>query len=129
LIGVEPQKRKLSGLTLTINGWRLVMREELSVGELDLSKPITVVTFHADWCAPCKAFAPVLDEVSEIFNENVSWVKVNVDTFPAIAQKYGVRGIPTTLIFKKETVEKVIVGKESKSEVMQKLTDAVGVFQ
>lgn len=64
-----------------------------------LGEGLAVVDFYADWCGPCKMFAPVLEEVS---NEepSVTFLKVNVDTFPDLAQKFNIMSIPTVGLFK-----------------------------
>ena len=64
------------------------------------SKMYVIVDFWAEWCGPCKQISPILEEVSKEKNELLNIVKINIDSNPVTPQKYGVRGIPTIMIFK-----------------------------
>ena len=64
------------------------------------SNNLTLVDFWAEWCGPCKMIGPALEEISEEMKDDVRITKLNIDENPATPQKYGVRGIPTMLIFK-----------------------------
>lgn len=66
---------------------------------LKATEPV-VVDFHAEWCGPCKAMAPALDAVAAEMKGKVKVVKVDVDKNPAITTKYGIRAMPTLLVFK-----------------------------
>jgi thioredoxin 1 len=59
-----------------------------------------IVDFYADWCGPCKAMAPIIEQVADELGEKAKVIKVDVDKNQAAAQKYGVRSIPTLLVFK-----------------------------
>ena len=76
-----------------------------------------LVDYWAEWCAPCKAMAPVLDEVAEEYRDRLRVVKVNVETDPQIARQYGVRSQPTLMLFKNGLVEAQKIGAMSKSQL------------
>ncbi|HCA27745.1 MAG TPA: thiol reductase thioredoxin [Betaproteobacteria bacterium] len=76
-----------------------------------------LVDFWADWCGPCKMIAPILDEVAQEYTGRLKVAKVNIDENQATPPKYGVRGIPTLMIFKNGNVEAMKVGALSKSQL------------
>ena len=61
---------------------------------------LTLVDFWAEWCGPCKMIAPILDEIAEEYQGKLTIAKLNIDQNPGTAPKYGIRGIPTLLLFK-----------------------------
>ncbi len=66
-----------------------------------INQPVPVlVDFKADWCQPCKMMAPVLKQVKQNFKEQIKIIKIDIDKNPAVAQKYGIRGVPTLILFK-----------------------------
>src|SRR5437867_10438726 len=75
-----------------------------------------LVDYWAEWCGPCKAIAPVLDEVAREYSGKLKVAKVNVDENQEIPRKYGIRGIPTLMLFKNGSVEAQKVGSLSKSD-------------
>ena len=76
-----------------------------------------LVDFWADWCGPCKMIAPILDEISTDYQGKVRVAKLNIDENPATPPKYGIRGIPTLMLFKNGNVEATKVGAVSKSQL------------
>ena len=76
-----------------------------------------LVDYWAEWCGPCKMIAPVLDEIATEYAGKLIVVKLNIDDNPATPQHYGVRGIPTLMIFKDGDVEATKVGALSKSQL------------
>lgn len=76
-----------------------------------------LVDFWAEWCGPCKAIAPVLDEIAKDYAGKLTVVKVNIDDNAGTPAKYGVRGIPTLILFKNGQIEATKVGALSKSQL------------
>ena len=86
----------------------------------DQEKPV-VVDFWAPWCGPCKAIAPILEELADEMGEKVQIAKVDVDNNQEIAGRFNIRAIPTLLIFKGGDVVDQIVGMASKSDLKSKI--------
>ncbi|HXC97846.1 MAG TPA: thioredoxin [Verrucomicrobiae bacterium] len=85
-----------------------------------------LVDFWAEWCGPCKMIAPVLDELAEEYSGRVNIGKVNVDEFQGLAAEYGVRAIPTLLLFQNGQVAEQMLGLKSKRDLKASL-DKVAV--
>lgn len=76
-----------------------------------------LVDYWADWCGPCKMIAPILDEIAEEYKDKIKIAKLNIDENPTTPPKYGIRGIPTLMLFKGGNVEATKVGAVSKSQL------------
>ncbi len=71
-----------------------------SFSELINQQVPVLVDFKADWCQPCKMMTPVLKQVKQNFKDQIMIIKIDIDKNPAVAQKYGIRGVPTLILFK-----------------------------
>jgi thioredoxin 1 len=76
-----------------------------------------LLDFWAEWCGPCKMIAPLLDEVADKYEEKLDIVKLNVDENPNTAQKFGIRSIPTLILFKDGEVQAQMMGAMPKSQL------------
>jgi len=88
------------------------------------AKP-TLVDFWASWCGPCRMVAPVVDALAEEYDGKVNFAKVNVDAEPKLANQYGIRSIPTLLVFKQGKPVKQLVGYQPKEELKKALDAAL----
>ena len=91
---------------------------------LGASKPV-LVDFWAEWCGPCKQIGPALEELAKELDGKVTIVKLNVDENPTTPTTYGVRGIPTLMIFRDGQVAATKVGALPKSKILEWITGAV----
>jgi thioredoxin 1 len=85
-----------------------------------------LVDYWAEWCGPCKMIAPILEEIAKEYAGKVTITKINIDENPATPQRYGVRGIPTLMLFKSGEVEATKVGALSKSQLAAFLDSNLG---
>lgn len=93
---------------------------------LQSERPV-LVDFWAEWCAPCRMIAPTVEAVAEQYNGRASVFKLNVDHNPSISQRYGIKGIPTLILFRAGKEEERIVGATSKEAIARVIDKYVGV--
>lgn len=91
---------------------------------LKSSQPV-VVDFWAEWCGPCKQIAPALEELSQEFGDKITVAKINIDENPQTPTKYGVRGIPTLMIFQDGQVAATKVGALPKNKIKEWIESSI----
>ena len=97
---------------------KTVTDQSFQADVLDSATPV-LVDFWAEWCGPCKMIAPALEEIAGALGDKVSIVKINIDENPDTPGKYGVRGIPTMLLFKGGEAVAQKVGAAPRSNIQQ----------
>jgi thioredoxin 1 len=89
--------------------------------EVIQSNTPVLVDFWAEWCGPCRALGPVLEEVALESGDKAKIVKVNVDESPELASRFGIRGIPTMILFKGGEVKSTLMGNQPKAEIVKQI--------
>lgn len=107
------------------------MAEPKAVGDRDFIQEVlesdtpVLVDFWADWCAPCKMVAPLIDELAKEYDGKIKFTKVDVDDNPQTASQYGIRSIPTLLVFKGGAPIDQVVGAVPKATIKKRLDEAL----
>ncbi len=107
---------------------RLISDDTFAVEVLTSPLPV-LLDLWAPWCGPCRAIAPIVDELAEQYAGQLKVVKINVDDHPCTPRRYGVRGIPTVLLFKDGEVRHHIVGAVPKAHLITALSTVVAATQ
>jgi len=95
----------------------LYLTDDTFEQEVINSSNLVLVDYWAEWCGPCKMIAPILEEIASEYTGKVTIAKLNIDENPQTPPKYGIRGIPTLMLFKDGNVEATKVGALSKSQL------------
>ena len=98
-------------------------RENFEQSVVDAKRPV-LVDFYADWCAPCRVVAPVVDQLAEDYADRVGVFKVDVDASPDLASRFGVRSIPTLVLFKDGEPVETLVGVVTRGQLSGVLDNA-----
>ncbi len=103
----------------------VAVTEQTFEEQVEKSAIPVLVDFWADWCMPCKIVAPIVDELAEEYDGRVAFTKIDVDSEPNIAMKFGIRSIPTLLVFKDGSPVDQVVGAVPKAVLKKRLESAL----
>lgn len=108
------------------NASNIIQVSDADFEDLVLKAPQPVlVDYWAEWCGPCKAIAPTLEQIADEYAGRLQIAKLNIDENPETPPKYGIRGIPTLMLFKNGAVEATTVGALSKSQITAFLDESL----
>ena len=100
--------------------------DEKFADDVLLSEKPVLVDFWAEWCAPCRKVAPILEEIYAEHSDKLEIVKLDTDSNPSTAQQYGIVSIPTMNVYVKGQVVKTIIGAQPKPRLMKELAEFIG---
>jgi len=103
----------------------IILTEANFEEEVLKSKLPVLVDFWAEWCGPCKMLAPTIEELATEYRGRAKIAKLNVDQNPAVAEKFGIRGIPTVILFNGGEIAEQAVGAQSKANLVKMLDKKV----
>jgi thioredoxin 1 len=103
----------------------LAVSDDTFEAEVLKSATPVLIDFWAPWCAPCRAIAPVVEELAREYAGKVKIVKMNVDENPRTPQRYGVRGIPNLILFQGGQVKEQLIGARPKADLVRAITSVV----
>src|SRR5665213_4411251 len=113
----DPMRSLRSMSTVTVTD------ESFEQDVLKAGKPV-LVDFWAEWCGPCKQIAPALEQIAEELHNQVTIAKVNIEDSPGVPSRYGVRGIPTLMLFRDGQMALLKVGAMPKANILEWLQEA-----